>query len=68
MRGILDGEETKGLYTLRNTSQVQDESKSPLTVAFEDRGDADNFCYLLESFFEDLGDFTADVVPLSVKV
>ncbi|GKV31496.1 hypothetical protein SLEP1_g40182 [Rubroshorea leprosula] len=67
MRGVLDGEETKGLYTLRSTSQVQDESKSPLTVAFEDRGDADNFRYLLESFFEDLGDFTADVVPLSVK-
>ncbi|XP_071730453.1 uncharacterized protein [Rutidosis leptorrhynchoides] len=55
-------EESEGLFTLRSTSQ----SKSGLshTVAFEDRSDATNFCYLLESFFEDLGDFYTNIIPI----
>uniref|UniRef100_A0A6N2MW30 Uncharacterized protein n=1 Tax=Salix viminalis TaxID=40686 RepID=A0A6N2MW30_SALVM len=36
-------------------------------VAFEDRGDANNFCYLPESF-EDLGGFRAYIVPLQTKL
>lgn len=55
----------EGLYTLKSSSSTED--RISYTVAFEDRADANNFCYLLESFFEDLGDFQADVVPLTVK-
>lgn len=56
----------EGLYMLKSISST-DEQVS-YTVAFEDRADATNFCYLLESFFEDLGDFKADVAPLTIKV
>ncbi|XP_047981494.1 uncharacterized protein LOC125222752 [Salvia hispanica] len=55
----------EGLYTLKSLSSTDEQTS--YTVAFEDRVDAANFCYLLESFFEDLGDFKADVVPLTVK-
>jgi hypothetical protein len=57
-----------GLYTLKTASQAEEQSISSYTVAFEDQVDAKNFCFLLESFFEELGDFSADIVPLSVKV
>ncbi|TXG71733.1 hypothetical protein EZV62_000312 [Acer yangbiense] len=61
--------EEEGFFTLRSTSQAQDHSQTPYTVAFENRGDANNFCHLLESYFEDLGlvDFNADIIPLPVK-
>ncbi|KAK1591711.1 hypothetical protein Q3G72_012106 [Acer saccharum] len=61
--------EEGGFFTLRSTSQAQDQSQTPYTVAFENHGDANNFCYLLESYFEDLGlvDFNADIIPLPVK-
>uniref|UniRef100_A0A2P2IZZ5 Wound-responsive family protein n=1 Tax=Rhizophora mucronata TaxID=61149 RepID=A0A2P2IZZ5_RHIMU len=59
--------EAQGLFALREPSQVNDQDDSSYTIAFEDRGDANNFCYLLESFFEDLGDFAADIVPLPTK-
>ncbi|KAK3010477.1 hypothetical protein RJ639_012696 [Escallonia herrerae] len=62
MRRGDDGEGPQGLFTLKKTSQFDGDSAH--TVAFEDRGDATNFCYLLQSFFEDLGDFSADIVPL----
>ncbi|XP_073153780.1 uncharacterized protein [Henckelia pumila] len=55
----------RGLYTLKNTPST-DGSLSHL-VAFEDSADATNFCYILQCFFEDLEDFKADVVPLTVK-
>ncbi|KAH6769700.1 hypothetical protein C2S52_014503 [Perilla frutescens var. hirtella] len=55
----------EGLYTLKTLSSTEDQIS--YTVAFEDRADATNFCYLLESFFEELGDFNAEVVPLTVK-
>ncbi|KAL6970290.1 hypothetical protein U1Q18_029989 [Sarracenia purpurea var. burkii] len=64
-----DGEGPKGLFTLKKDtpySKDGDDSSSH-TVAFEDRGDATNFCYLLQSFFDDLDDFGADIVPLSIK-
>lgn len=57
-----------GLYTLKFSSQPQNQRDSSYTVAFEDRADANNFCFLLESFFEDLGDFSADIAPLPNKV
>ncbi|KAE8698321.1 hypothetical protein F3Y22_tig00110599pilonHSYRG00052 [Hibiscus syriacus] len=44
-----------------------EEGDTYCAVAFEDCSDANNFCYLLECFFEDLGDFSAEVVPVSVK-
>lgn len=68
MRRGSDPEGPEGLYTLKNVSWSQNDVDSSCTVAFEDRGDANNFCFLLESFFEDLGDFKADIIPLSVKV
>lgn len=57
-----------GLYTLNLNSQPQNQSDSTYTVAFEDRGDASNFCFLLESLFEDLDEFSADIAPLPKKV
>ncbi|KAK7842381.1 uncharacterized protein LOC112030602 [Quercus suber] len=66
MRRDSDHEGQGGLYTLKIAPEAQ-EQRNCYTVAFEDRVDASNFCFLLESFFEDLGDFSADVVPLPVK-
>lgn len=66
MRRGHDDEGPEGLFTLKSSSQVNGSLSH--TVAFEDRGDATNFCYLLQSFFEDLGDFSAEIVPLPVKV
>ncbi|KAL3812886.1 hypothetical protein ACJIZ3_014154 [Penstemon smallii] len=60
-----DGEGGEGLYTLKSTSS--EENLISHIVAFEDRVEANNFCYLLQSFFEDLEDFKADVVPLTTK-
>lgn len=67
MRRGLEHEEPGGLFTLRVHSHAQDQNESSYTITFEDRIDANNFCYLLESFFEDLTDFSADIVPLSTK-
>ncbi|GMY27735.1 hypothetical protein FCV25MIE_22977 [Fagus crenata] len=66
MRRGSDREEQGALYTLKSASSAQEQINS-YTVAFEDRVDANNFCFLLESFFEDLGDFSADIVPISIK-
>ncbi|GFZ21802.1 hypothetical protein Acr_29g0009640 [Actinidia rufa] len=65
MRRVHEGEGQDGLYTLTTTPYTKD--GGDYTVAFEDRGDATNFCYILESVFEDLVDFSADVVLLSIK-
>lgn len=54
--------EEAGFFSLRSTSQT------PYTIAFENHSDANNFCNLLDLYFEDLGDFHADIVPLPVKV
>ncbi|XP_021290319.1 uncharacterized protein LOC110421150 isoform X1 [Herrania umbratica] len=67
MRRGVDHEGPGGLFTLRISSEGQEQSETSCTVAFEDHSDANNFCYLLECFFEDLGDFSAEVVPMSVK-
>ncbi|XP_027120826.1 uncharacterized protein [Coffea arabica] len=65
MQRRLDGNGVEqGLYTL---SSPYAENDSSHMVAFEDRSDATNFCYLVQSFFEDLEDFTAEIVPLSIK-
>ncbi|KAG9138743.1 hypothetical protein Leryth_024804 [Lithospermum erythrorhizon] len=61
-----DGDKVRGLYTLKSGSGG--ESELSHIVAFQDRGDATNFCYLLQLYFEDLGDFSIDVIPLSMKV
>ncbi|KAM0029688.1 hypothetical protein Hdeb2414_s0018g00528861 [Helianthus debilis subsp. tardiflorus] len=53
-----NGEESSGLFIIRNTSGLHH------TVAFEDRSDATNFCYLLESFFEDLNNFRTNIIPI----
>ncbi|KAG5011123.1 hypothetical protein AAZX31_07G229200 [Glycine max] len=64
-----DSEEgSEGLYSLKFTSKEQEQSDDDsYTVAFEDHADANNFCFLLKSFFEDLGSFSADAVPMSIQ-
>lgn len=56
----------KGLYCLKMDSPSEEDASVSYTVVFQDQGDAANFCYLLESFFADLDDFVADVVPLEI--
>ncbi|XAR57083.1 hypothetical protein NMG60_11025101 [Bertholletia excelsa] len=67
MRRGENGEGPEGLFTLKSTHSTMDEDDMSRIVAFEDRGDATNFCYLLHSFFEDLGDFSAEIVPMSIE-
>ncbi|URE28423.1 TspO/MBR family [Musa troglodytarum] len=62
-----DGNGLKGLYSLDMSSSSVKEKAPSYTIAFQDRGDATNFCYLVKTFFEDLGDVSADIVPLTVK-
>ncbi|CAL9145269.1 unnamed protein product [Musa hybrid cultivar] len=62
-----DGNGPKGLYSLDISSSSVDEKAPSYTIAFQDRGDATNFCYIVKTFFEDLGDVSADIVPLTVK-
>ncbi|KAL5996093.1 hypothetical protein ACLOJK_026166 [Asimina triloba] len=62
-----DGESPKGLYSLKTISYSDDEGSGACTVTFEDRRDANNFCHVLESFFEGLGDFRAEALPLSIN-
>ncbi|KAG6505322.1 uncharacterized protein LOC121986005 isoform X1 [Zingiber officinale] len=61
-----NGRGPEGLYSLEANPSLGEESAS-YTIVFQDRGDAMNFCFLLESFFEDLGDVSADVVPLTIQ-
>ncbi|KAI3407687.1 uncharacterized protein J3R85_020791 [Psidium guajava] len=65
MRRGSDLEEPGGFFTVKTAPE--DSDASSYTVAFEHRVDANNFCILLESFFEELGDFSADIVPLLRK-
>ncbi|CAI8610652.1 unnamed protein product [Vicia faba] len=63
-----NAESPKGLYSLNFTSKQWEQGDDSYTVAFEDQADANNFCFILESFFEDLGDgFRANVVPMSIQ-
>ncbi|KHN03357.1 hypothetical protein glysoja_004383 [Glycine soja] len=65
-----DSEEgLEGLYYgLKFTSKEQEQSDDDsYTVAFEDHADANNFCFLLKSFFEDLGSFSAYAVPMPIQ-
>lgn len=66
MRRGSDGQ--GGLFSIELNSQSPKGSDASYTVAFEDRGDAHNFCFLLESCFEDQDDFTANAAPLPNKV
>lgn len=61
-----NGSGSGGLYSLEANPSLGEESAS-YTIVFQDRGDAMNFCFLLESFFVDLGDVNADVVPLTIQ-
>lgn len=61
-------ERSTGLYSFKFTSKEQDQSDDSYTVAFEDHADANNFCFILESFFKDLESFSADAVPMSIQV
>ncbi|KAL9410318.1 hypothetical protein AB3S75_044143 [Citrus x aurantiifolia] len=67
MRRGFEQEGAEGLFALRTASEVQDQDNASYTVVFENHVDANHFCHLLESFFEDLGDFSTDIIPLPVK-
>ncbi|CAN8324657.1 unnamed protein product [Cochlearia groenlandica] len=67
MRSNIDQEISEGYFTLRTGSAEGKDGQVSHIVAFEDQNDARNFSYLLESVFEDLDDFNADVVPISTK-
>ncbi|XP_051127529.1 uncharacterized protein LOC127248991 [Andrographis paniculata] len=56
---------SEGFYVLKSISGSK--NRTSHIVAFEDQADANNFCYLLESFFEDMEGFRADVVPLTAQ-
>lgn len=66
-RGVGDTR-SKGLYSLKQHHSADSDAVGSHIIAFQDRGDATNFCSLLECFFKDLDDAYADVVPLSIKV
>lgn len=66
MRRGSDGQ--GGLFSIELNSHSQNQSDASYTVAFEDRVDASNFCFLLESCFEDQDDFRANAAPLPNKV
>ncbi|KAL2896742.1 Phosphoribosylformylglycinamidine synthase [Bienertia sinuspersici] len=63
----IGNEAERGFYNLMKESDADNLSNSSYTVAFEDRTDAQNFSYLLESAFEDVPDAAIDIAPLSRK-
>ncbi|KAG7542731.1 hypothetical protein ISN45_Aa07g026880 [Arabidopsis thaliana x Arabidopsis arenosa] len=67
MRSNIDQDISEGYFTLRTKSMEQNEGQVSHMIAFEDQSDARNFSYLLESVFEDLDDFSADIAPVSTK-
>lgn len=68
MRSSIDQEVSEGYFTMRTEPMEQNKAEVSHMIAFEDQSDAINFSYLLESVFEDLEDFSANVVPISTKV
>lgn len=58
-----DGKVQQRLYSLKSSS-----GDLSHIVAFEDRSDAANFCYILQSYFEDLEDFSTEIVLISINV
>ncbi|GJV65509.1 hypothetical protein Tco_1476337 [Tanacetum coccineum] len=58
-------DEESGLFIIRSDSQTQ--TGLAHTVAFEDHGETMNFCYLLESFFEDLEDFNTNIQAVQLS-
>ncbi|KAH0935051.1 hypothetical protein HID58_012168 [Brassica napus] len=67
MRSNIDQEVSEGYFTMRTEPMEQNKDQVSHMIAFEDQSDAINFSYLLESVFEDLDDFSANVVPISTK-
>ncbi|KAG2263357.1 hypothetical protein Bca52824_070436 [Brassica carinata] len=67
MRSNIDQEVSEGYFTMRTEPMEQNKDQVSHLIAFEDQSDATNFSYLLESVFEDLADFSANVVPISTK-
>ncbi|KAJ4900112.1 embryo defective 1703 [Raphanus sativus] len=67
MRSNIDQEISEGYFTMRTEPMEQNKGEVSHMIAFEDQSDAINFSYLLESVFEDLDDFSANVVPISTK-
>lgn len=63
------GEVLRGLYSLEMVPGIELAGKpGPYhTIAFQDHADARNFCYILQSHYEELGDASVHVIPLSSK-
>lgn len=68
MQKGIGNEAERGFYNITMDSVADSASNYSYTVAFEDRNDAQNFSYLLESAFEDLPDAAVDIAPLSKRV
>eukprot|EP01018_Ginkgo_biloba_P035635 Gb_15616 [translate_table: standard] len=62
-----EGDVLRGLYTLEMAPDLELASKPCHTIAFQDRGDATNFCYILQSHFKELENSSAHVIPRSAK-
>uniref|UniRef100_A0A803MEZ6 Uncharacterized protein n=1 Tax=Chenopodium quinoa TaxID=63459 RepID=A0A803MEZ6_CHEQI len=67
MQNGIGDEAQRGFYNIRIYTDAENQSYLSYTVAFEDRNDANNFSYLLESAFEDLPDAAVDIAPISTK-
>ncbi|KMZ66460.1 hypothetical protein ZOSMA_29G01110 [Zostera marina] len=55
----------KRLYAMKMNPNSPDSPSH--VIVFQDKNDATNLCYLLESHFESLGGFSTDIVPLPIK-
>lgn len=58
----------EGLYSLEIKPKSTDRNPMSYAITFQDRVDATNFCYVLDLFFEDLNDVSAEIVPLTIQV
>ncbi|GLJ18588.1 hypothetical protein SUGI_0330990 [Cryptomeria japonica] len=59
-----DGELVRGFYSLEMVPDLEPRAKYRHVIAFEDRGDAKNFCYILRSSLENA---SARVIPRTSK-
>ncbi|KAK9061968.1 hypothetical protein SSX86_019152 [Deinandra increscens subsp. villosa] len=58
-----DGDDRIGFYSLEMASDLELDPKPHHIIAFEDAGDCKNFCYVIQTHMEMLGNGNAFVVP-----
>jgi hypothetical protein len=57
-----------GLYSLEIKSNSTSRNPMSYVITFQDRVDATNFCYVLDPYFDDLNDVSAEIIPLTIQV